>query len=180
MDTIAAPCGSAVVMRPPRGEDGPAITALIAACPPLDTNSAYCNLLQCSDFADTCVLAEREGEVVGWISAYRPPSDPARIFVWQVAVSLTARGFGLGGWMLNELIDRPAVAGARALTTTITEANSASWRLFESFARRRGVSFDRAVRFDRAKHFAGKHDTEFEVTIGLPEPAADIARKDIS
>lgn len=162
-------------MRLPRAEDGSAVSALIAACPPLDANSSYCNLLQCSDFADTCVLAEREGEVVGWISAYRPPSDPCRIFVWQVAVSSTARGLGLGGRMLDELIVRPAVSGVRVLTTTITEANSASWRLFESFARRQGASFDKAVRFDREKHFAGRHDTEFEVMIGLPGPAADTA-----
>lgn len=167
-------------MRPPRAEDGPAITALISDCPPLDTNSAYCILLQCSDFAETCVLAERDGEVAGWISAYRPPSDAARIFVWQVAVSPSARGLGLGGRMLDELISRPAVAGARVLSTTITETNSASWRLFESFGRRRGTSFDKAMRFERDLHFAGRHDSEFEVTIGLPEPVAEPAGKDFS
>ncbi|OYV55464.1 diaminobutyrate acetyltransferase [Acidiphilium sp. C61] len=162
-------------LRRPIAADGPAVTALIAECPPLDTNSAYCNLLQCTDFAETCVIAEREGEVVGWISGYLPPSNPSRIFVWQVAVSAAARGIGLGGQMLDALLDRQAVAGARALTTTITEANTASWRLFESLARRRGASFVRAVRFDRATHFAGRHDTEFAVTIGLPRPVTDQA-----
>ncbi|MGC8526798.1 diaminobutyrate acetyltransferase [Acidiphilium sp.] len=169
-----------MALRRPTAADGPAVTALIADCPPLDANSAYCNLLQCTDFAETCVLAEREGAVVGWISGYRPPSDLSRIFVWQVAVSSAARGIGLGGQMLDALLERPATAGVRALTTTITEANTASWRLFESLARRRGGSFARAVRFDRAAHFAGLHDTEFEVTIGLPQPVAEPARKDIS
>ena len=40
-----------------------AIWELISACPPLDTNSAYANLLQCTHFADTCVIAEREGRI---------------------------------------------------------------------------------------------------------------------
>src|SRR3546814_5573349 len=31
-------------LRKPDARDGPAITALIARCPPLDRNSAYCNL----------------------------------------------------------------------------------------------------------------------------------------
>ncbi|CAG4905790.1 unnamed protein product [Acidocella sp. C78] len=175
IDHLAAPCGSAVSLRRPTAADGPAVTALIADCPPLDLNSAYCNLLQCTDFAETCVIAEREATVVGWISGYLPPSDPSRIFVWQVAVSAAARGIGLGGQMLDALLDRPAMAGVRALATTITEGNTASWRLFESLARRRGASFVRAVRFDRATHFAGRHDSEFEVTIGLPRPASDQA-----
>src|SRR5690606_21532662 len=67
---------SEIVFRRPSELDGPQVTALIADCPPLDVNSAYCNLLQCSHFADTCVVAERAGQIVGWISGYRPPSAP--------------------------------------------------------------------------------------------------------
>ncbi|MEO7170661.1 MAG: hypothetical protein ABIY39_09830, partial [Sphingomonas sp.] len=74
---------AALKFRLPRAGDGPRIAALIAASPPLDTNSTYCNLLQCSDFADTCIVAERGDAIVGWISAYRPPSAPDRLFVWQ-------------------------------------------------------------------------------------------------
>lgn len=153
-------------MRAPRAEDGPAVTALIAACPPLDTNSAYCNLLQCSHFADTCVLAELDGKPVGWISAYRPPSEPDRIFVWQVAVHSSARGMGLGGRMLDALLARPAVQGATHLITTVTEDNAASWALFTGFARKRGLGLEKAPLFEREAHFAGAHDTEWQATIG--------------
>lgn len=159
------------VMRCPTAEDGPAISALIAASPPLDPNSAYCNLLQCSDFADTCVIAERDGRVVGWVSGYRPPSHPERIFVWQVAVDASARGEGLGGRMLDVLLARPAVRGATALTTTITADNPASWGLFTAFARRHGASLTRSPRFEREAHFAGAHDTEWQASIA-PLPSA--------
>src|SRR5690606_38843738 len=73
-------------LRMPRAEDGPRVSQLIASSPPLDVNSAYCNLLQCTDFSETCVLAERDGALLGWISAYRPPNAPELLFVWQVAV----------------------------------------------------------------------------------------------
>lgn len=158
-------------MRSPVAEDGPAITALIAACPPLDPNSAYCNLLQCSDFADTCIVAEKDGRIVGWISGYRPPSHPERIFVWQVAVDSSARGIGLGGRMLDELLSRPAVRGATTLTTTITEENPASWGLFTAFARRHDAELTRSERFKRDAHFAGAHDTEWQASIS-PLPTA--------
>lgn len=161
-----------LVLRSPVAEDGPAVTALIAGSPPLDPNSAYCNLLQCSDFADTCVVAESGGRIVGWISGYRPPSHPEHIFVWQVAVDRSARGLGLGGRMLDELIARPAAKGATALTTTVTETNQASWGLFEAFARRHGALLTKSPRFERDAHFAGAHDTEWQASIG-PLPSAD-------
>lgn len=161
-------------MRCPTPEDGPAVTALIAASPPLDANSAYCNLLQCSDFADTCVIAEKGGEIVGWVSGYRPPSHPDRIFVWQVAVDKSARGLGLGGRMLDELISRPAVRGATILTTTVTAANEASWALFQAFARRHDARLTRSRRFEREAHFAGAHDTEWQASI-VPLPFADFS-----
>src|SRR3546814_3090873 len=44
--------GERSVLRMPRTEDGPAISRLVGDCPPLDVNSAYCNLLQCTHFAD--------------------------------------------------------------------------------------------------------------------------------
>ena len=141
------------------------MTALIAASPPLDVNSAYCNLLQCTDFAGTCVLAEREGRPVGWVSAYRPPATPECLFIWQVAVAAEARGEGLAGKMLDALRPRPAAAGATALTTTITPDNAASWALFEAFARRHGARLERAPRFERDAHFAGAHETEWQARI---------------
>jgi L-2,4-diaminobutyric acid acetyltransferase len=152
-------------LRMPSAEDGPAISRLIASSPPLDPNSAYCNLLQCTDFRETCMVAERGGEVVGWISAYRPPAAPDRLFVWQVAVHSAARGEGLALKMLAALIAGPAAAGANALTTTITEENKASWGLFEAFARRTGATLTRSPRFKQDAHFAGAHATEWEARI---------------
>ncbi len=149
----------------PSAEDGPRVTGLIASSPPLDTNSAYCNLLQCSDFRETCVLAERGGELLGWISGYRPPTHPERLFVWQVAVHANARGKGLALKMLDALVQRPSAAGATTLTTTITADNQASWRLFQAFADRHGATLTKSARFEREQHFAGTHDTEFEASI---------------
>ena len=155
-----------VVLRRPVPEDGPAVTALIAACPPLDPNSAYCNLLQCSHFADSCIIAERHGEILGWISGYRLPRDPGRFFVWQVAVAPAARGMGLGGCMLDGLLARPEADGVTHVITTVTPGNGASWAMFRGWARRRSAPLSESVLFERDRHFAGKHETEWQVEIG--------------
>lgn len=122
------------------------------------------------------MLAEQDGRLIGWISAYRPPSAPEQIFVWQVAVHPRGRGTGLGGRMLDALLARPAARGVTTLTTTITEENAASWALFASFARRQGARLERRPIFDRDVHFNGAHETEHLVSIGplaaRPSPSA--------
>lgn len=143
---------------------------MIADCPPLDPNSAYCNLLQCTDFADSCIVAECGGVLVGWVSGYRPPAAPENFFVWQVAVSPAARGQRLAGRMIQALLARPQQAGVTHLTTTITHDNGASWALFEGLARRWNAHFEKAARFERDTHFAGAHATEWQARIGpLPQ-----------
>ncbi len=162
-------------LRKPTREDGAAVWDLISECKPLDENSMYCNLLQCDHFADTCVLAELDGEVVGWISAHLPPSEPGTLFVWQVAVSEKARGMGLGMKMLKELAARPECAEVTGLQTTITADNSASWALFRKFARQHGAPLGSAPHFKETDHFNGAHATEYMVTIRMAEPLAKVA-----
>jgi len=170
--TIAAQGGRKappITFRKPSGEDGAAVWALIRACKPLDENSLYCNLIQCDHFRDTCIVAEMEGDIVGWISAYLVPTDPETLFVWQVAVSDKARGQGLGRRMLYQLLEREACAEVMRLKTTITPDNEASWGLFRSFANRLGARLEDEPHFTRDDHFEGKHETEHMVTITLAE-----------
>lgn len=155
-----------IEFRTPVAADGPAVTALIAACPPLDRNSRYCNLLQCEHFADHCIIAEKSGRLVGWVSGYRPPSDPDAFFVWQVAVAVEGRGRGLARRMITALMARPAQQSATHMITTVTGDNEASWALFCGLARDWGVALERNALFEREPHFAGAHDTEYLARIG--------------
>jgi L-2,4-diaminobutyric acid acetyltransferase len=158
--------------RGPVAEDAAAIFDLIAASPPLDPNSLYCNLLQCTHFAGTCIVAERNGSIEGWISGYRPPDEAEALFVWQVAVHEKARGQRLGVRMLEALFRRPAVANATRLITTVTPSNAASRRMFASFARRHGAELEVRPGFDAERHFGNGHESEEWIAIGpLPSRA---------
>ena len=158
-----------MIFRKPVREDGADIWELIKACKPLDENSMYCNLLQADHFADTCVVAEMEGRIVGWVSGYILPHDEDTVFVWQVAVSELARGKGLGGRMLEHLLTRDECKDVRRLQTTITRDNDASWGLFRKFAEAQGGLLDAQAHFTRDTHFQGEHDTEHMVTITFAE-----------
>ncbi len=164
-----------VTFRKPIREDGAEIWELIRSCKPLDENSMYANLLQSDHFRDTCVVAELDGAIVGWISAYLMPQDAECVFVWQVAVSPDARGIGLGTRMLGALMRREETSDAKRMQTTITLDNDASWALFRKFAEKSGADLSSEAHFTRDTHFQGEHATEHMVTITFREALKSVA-----
>ncbi len=165
--------GREVLLRVPCPEDAVGVHDLVRACPPLDGNSLYCNLLQCTHWAGTSVLAERAGEIAGFVAGHRIPDRPDTVFVWQVAVAPAFRGMRLGGCMLDALLARPACSGVTHLEATLTADNRASRRLFDGFARRHGAALERRLLFDARRHFAGRYASELLLRIG---PLAGAAR----
>ncbi|WP_053982087.1 diaminobutyrate acetyltransferase [Marinagarivorans algicola] len=157
---------TATVFDRPEVTDGMLVHTLVQHCPPLDTNSSYCNLLQCSHFADTCITAKRAGELIGFISGYRLPNQPHTLFIWQVAVSSDARGCGLASQMLLQLLARPSCQGVQQIETTITSDNAGSWALFTKLAKQLDAPLTRHTHFERDTHFAGQHDSELLARIG--------------
>ena len=143
---------------------------LIARCPSLDDNSVYCNLLQCTHFAATSAVAEVNGDVVGVLAAYFLPDRPNTLFVWQVGVDEAMRGRKVATKLLLDVLARIHCHKVRYLQTTITGDNEASWALFESLAASLKSKTRHRPLFDRDRHFEGKHDTEFLLTVGPLHP----------
>jgi L-2,4-diaminobutyric acid acetyltransferase len=84
-----------------------------------------------------------------------------------VAVDAAQRGRGLAAALLDGLTLR--VAGQSELTsveTTITPGNTASERLFTSYAARHGATVEREVLFDTGHFPDGPHDPEVLYRIG--------------
>lgn len=152
-----------MLLRAPDASDGLVVNQSVAMAPPLDVNSVYCNLLQCSHFSETSVVAGSEGELKGFVSGYLIPGRERELFVWQVMVAESARGQGLAKTMLEWLVDK---INPSALETTITKNNQVSWALFSAFAQqRKAVLTDMGGYFEKDVHFAGQHETERLVRI---------------
>ncbi len=157
-------------LRKPTKDDGFPVHQLIAACPPLDPNSIYCNLLQCHHFADTSVAAELNGQLAGFVSGYLIPQEPDTLFIWQVAVHTEARGLGLGKRMIRHILARETCAQVKRLKTTITPDNQASWAMFRSLARDLGAEIQQQLEYEQDTHFGGQHDSEIVLTIAPIQP----------
>ncbi len=162
---------SEFIFRLPAVVDGSALHGLVERCPPLDLNSVYVYLLLASHFRDTCVVAERDQQVVGFLSAYIPPRQRETLFVWQVAVDAVARGRGLAGRMLDEALGRPACAGVSYVETTVTPSNEPSRRMFQAWSKRRGTECRISVYFP-GELFSGA-DSEESADAGTPPHEAE-------
>jgi len=154
-------------IRQPTVDDGRRVHAFIASSPPLDPNSPYCNLLQCTHFAETCALAETaDGMLVGWVGGYRVPSLPEALFVWQIAVAPSMRGRNLGPALVLDVLGRAACRDVRYVHATVTEANDSSRRMFARLAARLDAPLEREPFFDGATHLGDPAATEHLLRIG--------------
>ncbi|MEO8817502.1 MAG: diaminobutyrate acetyltransferase [Paralcaligenes sp.] len=151
--------------------DGLAVHRLVSECPPLDLNSVYAYLLLSEHFSDTCVLAESDEAVNGFVSAYVPPARPDVLFVWQVAVHSRARGRHLGRLMLLNLLQRPGLRGIRYIETTVGPDNAASRSLFARLARQLGAATLDSPMFGRELFGVDEHADERLLRIGPFEPS---------
>lgn len=134
----------------------------------LDANSSYLYLLFCRDFPETCVVACRDESVVGFATGYRPPRDPAVLFIWQVGVAPEAKREGIASRLLCELIERCGPDTISAIEATVAPSNTASRRLFESLARTLGLPLvDQPDKGFGASDFPpGDHEPEPRIRIG--------------
>lgn len=148
--------------------DGATLWRLAKDSKTLDLNSSYSYLLWCRDFAGTSAVARgADGEPVGFITGYVRPDRPRTLLVWQVAVDSAYRGHGIAAALLDGLTARlTAELGITAVETTITPGNTASERLFTSFAARHGAQVDREVLFGADLFPDGPHDPEVLYRIG--------------
>lgn len=132
-------------LRPARPEDIPAVTAIYNdevrhGTGTFDTEprteAQMRDWLKAHGGRHPVIVAEEDGKVTGWasLSEWSSRCAYARSAEVSVYVDADARGRGLAGELLDELLRRGREAGVSQALARITEGNEASLRLH----RRRG------------------------------------------
>lgn len=152
--------------RPPVLADASAIWRLVREAGVLDENSCYLYLLLCRDFAETCLVAELDDSIVGFVTGYRPPMRPEVLFVWQVAVAPSARKQRLALRMLLDLVERLRSDGVQNVEATVTPTNEPSRALFRSLARELDAPIEQTEGFQASDFHFAEHEDEDLIRIG--------------
>ncbi|MEZ6110558.1 MAG: diaminobutyrate acetyltransferase [Pirellulaceae bacterium] len=159
----------ALAIRTAKVDDAASMWQLVDGSGVLDLNSRYCYLLLCREFSDTCLVATLRNRVVGFVTAFRSPQRPHTLFVWQIGVDAALRGQGVAGQLLDSLTSLALGEPIRFLEATVTPSNTASRRLFQSFAGRHGVPCRIEAGFT-SEMLGGQHEAEQLFRIGpFPE-----------
>ena len=113
------------------------------------------------------VARDENGDPIAFVTGYIRPDRPETLVVWQVAVDQAHRGKGLAATLLDALTTRVASdQGLASVETTVTPDNTASDRLFTSYADRHGASLHREVLFEGGLFPDGGHEPEVLYRIG--------------
>ncbi|WP_090858625.1 diaminobutyrate acetyltransferase [Paraliobacillus sp. PM-2] len=161
----ATASSDAVHLEKPTVKDGAAMWELVNHST-LDQNSAYKYILMCEYFAETCVIAKLDQELVGFVTAFIAPERPDAVFVWQVGVDSSQRGKGIASKLLNELLQREACKNVRFVEATITPSNKASQALFHKLARQHNTTCEESEFFTKDLFPDDSHEEECKFRVG--------------
>lgn len=155
-----------IILRKPILEDGAKIYQLANSVGGLDVNSCYSYLLMCEKFANTCVVASHEDEIVGFVIAFLDPQKSEVLFVWQIAVSNNFRNQGLATTMLYHMLLRRYNPEIKFIETSITPSNVASQALFRNLSKDLKCDIEKQEFFKEVWFGGEGHESEDLFKIG--------------
>lgn len=116
-------------------------------------------------FTGTCAVVEVNGDILAFVTAYIPPSNPDTLFVWQIAVASSLRGQGVARQLIDHVLKRPGLSHVRFVEATVNPSNEASRSLFASLARAYETTLSEACIFPETLFHDG-HEQENLLRIG--------------
>lgn len=159
-----------LLIRRPVLTDARAIWRLVRDSGVLDPNSAYCYLLLCDHFRETCRVAESDGRLVGFVTAYLMPGHSNSLFVWQIAIVPEFRGHGIAKKLLLDLLSGAACGKVNRLQATVAPSNTASLALFRAIAGQLQASMGVSTHLEADLFPGRKHEQEDLIAIGPFDP----------
>ena len=119
-------------IRKAREEDFLAVYRFVSSCPPLEKYFEHFYKIMLRYFHNTCFIAEDGDEIVGFLMGFISPVHESTYFLWQVGVSPTTQGKGVGKLLLKAAENTLKEMDIRRIEVTVDPENKPSLRLFKS------------------------------------------------
>ncbi len=97
----------------------------------IDTHPPFFYKIILRYFGDTCFIAEKGGEIVGFLLGFVSQNNPDNLFIWQIGVNPNMRKKGIAQKMLAEEEKEVKKRGCKRIEVTIAPENTVSKKLFE-------------------------------------------------
>ena len=100
-----------------------------AGCPPMENYPEHVYKIILRYFGDYCFIAEENEQIIGFVMGIRSFQDT--YFLWDIGVTPTYRGQGIGGRLVREVERELGKMGFKRVELTIDPDNLPSQKLFE-------------------------------------------------
>ena len=155
---------SQINFREPTVSDASSIWNLVKSNKPLDENSRYLYVLLCHQFSNTCIVAEDNSRIVGFLSSFVSPKDFQTLFVWQAAVDESYRSRGIARDMVTTVLKK-SPPDVKFVEATVTPSNKVSLKFLQNFAMQLDANFTKTPLFS-TEVLGNGHEPEDLVRIG--------------
>ena len=112
-------------------EDFLRVHRFTAGCPPMENYPEHVYKIILRYFGDYCFVAEENGQIIGFAMGIVPQSFPGTFFLWQIGITPSRQGHGIGGKLVREVENELRKLEFKRIEVTIDPANLPSRKLFE-------------------------------------------------
>ena len=102
-----------------------------AGCPPMENYPEHVYKIILRYFGDYCFIAEENEQIIGFVLGIVPQSLESTYFLWDIGVTPSYRGQGIGGKLVREVEKELGKMGIKRVELTIDPDNIPSQKLFE-------------------------------------------------
>lgn len=112
-------------------EDFLRVHRFTAGCPPMENYPEHVYKIILRYFGDYCFVAEENGQIIGFAMGIVPQSFPGTFFLWQIGITPSRQGQGIGGKLVREVENELRKPEFKRIEVTIDPVNLPSQKLFE-------------------------------------------------
>ncbi len=112
-------------------EDFLSVHQFTAVCPPMENYPEHVYKIILRYFGNYCFIAEEKSQIIGFAMGIVPQSFPDTYFLWQIGITPSYQGQGIGGELVREVENELKKLGFKRIELTIDPVNLPSQKLFE-------------------------------------------------
>jgi L-2,4-diaminobutyric acid acetyltransferase len=117
--------------RKPNESDFERVYDFVSACKPLESYAVHFYKIMLRYFRNTCLVAEENNVIVGFVLGFVSQVDPKTYFLWQIGVSPEKQGQGIGNRLLTEMESLLKKTRVGRMELTVDPENITSQKLVE-------------------------------------------------
>lgn len=121
-------------VREVKPDEFPKVIELVRKCKPLEVYPSHLYKIMFRYFRDFCIIAEDEGQAIGFVMGFSAQNPDKTCFLWQIGVDPEIQSKGVGEKVARYFEEKVKNLGYSRIELTVDIDNIPPQRLFEKLS----------------------------------------------